>query len=199
MGWLTSGLKFGASLLGSVAKVTPGLSTVVGAASLGFDAYNALKPSPSNTGIGPPLGGLPALPGMNYAAAGLPTTTGGIKTIHSSPVVPTDKASIDAWISAGLIVPYNKLRPALRAPRGYRVVHVNGITVGMRADIARRLHLVGPTHKPPISVGQWHALKKAGHTIKVLNKVEKEAKKLARFATKGHHHLKALPAPHKRK
>jgi hypothetical protein len=195
-----------AKLAGGIAKnplvkmgagLVPGLGTALSVADLGFSAYGALK-GPSSSGPASGFGGgLPALPGMGGGPMGVAASMpvpyqGNLKTVHTSAMFPQDKASLDAWIAAGLLVPFNKLSVAHRAPRGYRVVHVNGITMGVRSDVARKMHLVPPTHKPPISVGQWHALKKAGHTIKIMDKVEKEVRKIARHATKGHH--RAHPA-----
>jgi hypothetical protein len=131
--------------------------------------------------------------GMAMSAMTAPSG-GGLKTVHTSPVVPTDMATLQAWQQAGLIIPYAALGVAHRARKGYRVVHVNGMTIGMRTDVARRLHLVAAHHKPPISVGEWHALKKSHSVIKKMAKVNKMVHALQRHG--GH---KAAPAIHHKK
>ncbi len=187
--------------VGSVAKMAtkiPGIGmiplvgTALSAVSAGTSLYEAFGPKSSPGLMDPGAGGgggLPALPGIASGFAppaggghiGAPITTsalmpmpgGGssLKTVHVNPQFPQDKATLDSWIAAGLLVPFNQLHSAYRAPKGFRVVHVNGVTMAVRSDVARRMKLVKPTHKPPISVGEWHALKKAHRTVKKVHKV----------------------------
>lgn len=172
-------VQIGASLIPGGGLVAKGLGLAASAATV-YGGYKALTGGFGNSGIAGamPTGGLPALPG----AAGVTQTTttmpmpmpgGGtsLKTVHINPLFPQDKASLDSWIAAGLLVPFNQLHTAYRAPRGFRVCHVNGTTMAVRNDIARKMHLVKPTHKPPISVGEYHSLKRAHRTIKKVHKI----------------------------
>lgn len=202
----------GASLVKSATKI-PGIGMIpllgnvasaVNLASSGMDIYHAMTGGGSggSGGAGLPAvpGGLPALPmaaSTSTTQMPMPMPGGGssMKTVHLSPMMPTDKATIDAWIAAGLIIPFNALHTAYRAPKGFRVVHVNGMTIAVRSDVARKMHLVAPSHKPPISVGEWHSLKRAQRTIKKVRKIHGLIKMVSDHTTssgqvKIHHHHK---------
>jgi len=137
-----------------------------------------------NTGIVKPAG-LPALPGMPMgAAAGLPATTSAGKI---APQFPTDKGSLDALVAAGIMIPFNKLGIKHYAPNGYVVVHVNGMTIGLRKAEARALHLWKAARKPPMSAGTWHAIQKSHQAVKVLKRMNKMMTSVANFG--GHRRL----------
>lgn len=168
--------------IGSIPIVGNAISLAAGAATIyeGVQAFGGHSggggggAGGSGSGLPTLPGGLPALPGAAQTTTmALPMPGGGssMKTVHLSPMMPQDKGTLDAWIAAGLIIPFNQLHTAFRAPKGFRVCHVNGMTIAVRSDVARKMHLVKPTHKPPISAGEWHGLKKAQRTIKKVKKV----------------------------
>lgn len=164
-------------------KSVPFVGTAVTVASTAYDVYNAAKPKPVTVVGGqglPALPGLPSLPqaglpkltgGPIMTAASVPATVGGVSvpaTIGRKAVaqMPTDMATLKALENAGLILPFNALGVKHYAPRGFVVVSRNGVTIGVRRDVAIRNGWFKPAHKPVISVGESQAMKKAAHAVK---------------------------------
>lgn len=71
------------------------------------------------------------------------------------------------------------LRSVPRAPRGYVVLRdAQGRPFGVLKQVARAFRLWKAKQKPPISVKQWNALKRANSTIRTMQKINKMAKTL---------------------
>ena len=67
----------------------------------------------------------------------------------------------------------HNLRTTYRSPiRGYVVVRdQNGDPYALPKKLARQYAGWKPSKKPPISVGEWEAVKKADRTVKKMHKV----------------------------
>lgn len=186
---LPSLLRGGAKLVKSVVK--PALQTVssagkipilgkalpyVGAAAAIADIGLNLKGKPASGGIAggtklPSIaGGLPPLPAMFGGTGGtgiLPKGPGGKLQL------PWNDPSVAQYLKA-FAIDDQYLRPAFRSPPGYVTVRdANGRPYPLLKIIARKFGLWKPAHKPPISVRDWQALKRSGHTVKKLRKVHK--------------------------
>lgn len=167
-------------MIGNVAKMVPGLGTVLGAASLATSAYNTFKPSGGGGGGLPALpggggGGLPALPG----SASAPAVVGNRSVFRDDPNI---SEALKAWaISA------HNLRTAYRSPiKGYVVVRdVNGDPYALPKQLARQYAGWRPSKKPPISVGEWESLKRAHRTVKKVRKVASKMAQVEKSVTKG--------------
>lgn len=193
-------LRKGAGLVKSVSKIPgvgmiPIVGNVVSAAGLAasaYGAYSALKGTPAMGGV---AGGMPALPPPGSTGGGiLPRGPGGaIQMPWSDP-----RESTAAGGSVALDDRY--LKPMFRAPRGY-VVMWDGGGRGMgrpfpvlrswavKNRYANGSRIFDPASKPPISVGEWNALKKADRVIKKLKTVNKRAMAVANFGS----HRRAAP------
>jgi len=74
------------------------------------------------------------------------------------------------------------LRTYYRAPPGYVVVRdANGKPFPVMKKAARMMGLWKPAKKPPISVRDWSALKRANSTVKKIKQVVKMAENVANF------------------
>lgn len=163
-----------ASAVGSVTKVpflgkalqaVPLIGTAVTAASLADDAFHAFGSSSDNASV-PALaartsGGLPALPG----SAGAPPIVGKRGVFRNDANLP------DA------LKPYAISKPDLkqyyRSPlKGYVIRHDSaGDPYAIPKKLATAYLGYKPAKKPPISVGEFHALKKAHRTVKKVRKI----------------------------
>jgi hypothetical protein len=126
---------------------------------------------------------MPAMPGM----PALPDNSGLYNVTHG----PGGALAIPGFgpnkMAGARTLDDSYLKVAYRAPKGYRVVRdEKGKPYAMEKHDAIRAGLSKRHHRPPISVGQWHALKKAKHVVKVLRKCDKEAARLMSFGHKGH-------------
>lgn len=185
-GLVKTALKYaGPALLGGAAeyavdKLTGGSSTPQAAAA-GLPALPGGAPA-----------GLPAMPAA--AGGGLPgvANLSPARGVHASHAPAMTLQQLQALQSQGLLIPFSQLRVAHKSPvRGYVVVHDSaGGTFAVRKDLARAWGMHVTHHRPPISVGEWHALEKSHRVVKKLRKVEKKAREIARYA--GHR-----PAEHK--
>lgn len=211
MGWLTSiehavGREVGPALrtigraapaLGGVADFIPGIGPVLGTAlTLGGSAlagYLGEKIASPGTpaAVTPGQAGLPALPGGSLPALPGAPVVGGAPVAAlgnaAGPMIPQLTLQVlQQYSAAGLLIPFASLRVVHKSPRkGFEVVHINGGTFAVTHALARAWGVHKVHHKPPISIGQWHALEKSAQTIKKLREVEKKARKIAGFA---HHH-----------
>lgn len=186
------GSKLVKSPVGRVAGLVPGLGTVVNAVGLGASAYGVYKAlSPSKpTGIaGPMPGGLPALPGMSGVRGSAPIMAPGNTGSFGIPRGPGGKMQLpwnDPSTPAFLkqfALDDSAIKICYRAPRGYVIVHdSSGRPFPLLKKIAQQYHLWKPAKKPPISVRDWSALKRADRTIHKM-------KKIVTMTTRIEHHV----------
>lgn len=162
-------VQLGASFIPGGGLLTKGLSVAAGAATA-YGAYNAIRGSSAPA----PAGGLPPLPGTNSPGI-LPRGPGG------GLQMPWNDASPDAQLKP-YTIDDRYLKVSYRAPKGYVVMWDGGAPgVGhpfaILKSAAKNLryhngHKVFRHHaKPPISVGEYHSLKKAHKTIKKVHKI----------------------------
>jgi len=94
------------------------------------------------------------------------------------------------------ILPFSSGKLFRRAPRGYVQVELStGERVMMIKHMAKSHGLWKPQPKPPISVRDWSALKRAGSVIRKLKEIGKRAEGIANFKTTRIVKQKQLPAP----
>lgn len=173
--------KFGAPLIGTVGKV--GLKVGMGmlgggpigtAIALGTAGYGAYKAFGGGSSSGPGLPTLPGNAGGGDAGAMMNPNMGNRSIFRNDP-------NIAAQLQ-NFAIPMRDLRVCYRAPRGYVIRHdEKGDPYALPKSIARKFAGWKPAHKPPISVGDWHSLKRAGNVIDKFKDIEKEAKKIANF------------------
>lgn len=150
-------------IVGNVAKAIPGLGTVVSLAGAGYTAYDLVKGSGGGGGM-PTLpsgfGGLPALPGQ-----GAPPIVGDRGWFQNDPNI--------ADALKPFAISMTNLRTVYRSPlKGYVVVRdVKGDPYALPKPMARKYAGWRPSKKPPISVGEWEAVKRADRTIKKVKKI----------------------------
>lgn len=147
-------------VVSTVARAVPGLGTAMTVASLGYGAYNAFKGGSSGGMPALPSGGMPALPG-----AGAPPIVGDRSILRDDPNV------IEA-IKPFAIAERN-LRTAYRSPiKGYVVVRDSvGDPLAVPKWIAKQYFGWKPSKKPPMSVGEWNAIKTADRACKKAKKI----------------------------
>lgn len=150
--------------VGTALKALPVVGTALTVADLASSAYNAF--GPSSAPAASPSGGLPALPPApgQTGGFGLPRGPGG----HLQ--LPTSDPSI-----AAALKPYSLddsfLKIRYHAPKGYVVMRdPQGRPFAVLKSMAKHYGWK-PHRKPPISVGEWHALKKAHRTVKKVHKI----------------------------
>jgi len=156
-------------LIGKAARAIP----FVGTAALAYDAYSVGKKL-----LGKPKApaGLPALSGL--PSLGVPMTTGGTSGPGLLPRGPSGKLQLpwnDPSTPAALknfALDDSYLRVYYRAPHGYVVVRdANGKPYPMMKWAARRFGLWTPGKKPPISVGEHQAIKRADRAVKKVRRI----------------------------
>lgn len=161
--------KLSRSPVGRLAGLVPGLGTVVNAVGIAggvAGAVSALSNRSGGSGSGLPMlpsgrGGLPMLPGT----AGAPSIVGDRSIFRNDPNI---AEALKQWaISKG------NLRVSYRSPmKGYVVVRdSNGDPFALPKDLARKYAGWKAGKKPPISVGDWQAVKRADKTVKKVRKV----------------------------
>lgn len=145
--------------VGMVGKVLTG-------GAIALSAYDLLK---GNSGGGPNLDlaggqkyGLPPIPGTG----GFPgKAQAGDRSIFRDD--PNIVAALQPWA-----IPARGLRASYRAPKGFVVRYDSaGDPYGIPKSLARAYLGWRPSKKPPISVGEWQAVKKADRTIKKMRKI----------------------------
>lgn len=152
-------------IVGTALKAVPGVGTALTLASVGFGAYNAFSgggAASGNTGV---AGGLPALPSMPaLPGAGAPSMVGDRSIFRNDPNV------VEA-IKPFAIAARN-LRTAYRSPlKGYVVVRDSaGDPMAVPKWIAKAYFGWKPSRKPPISVGEWNAIKTADRAARKVKK-----------------------------
>jgi len=206
MGWLSGAMKMTKSVMkspiGSMAmkfgKAVPFLGTGLAAVDIGMSAMDMMKGSGGGGSAGLPA--LPPAPGFGGNSMRGP---GGALQM------PGFGASTSAGGGAHTLDD-RYLKICYRAPRGYVVMWDGGAHgVGKPFAVLKRdaknmrypngSRVFHTHHKPPISVGDWHAFKRSHSVVKKLMKVEKEARHIAAFARRvgPHHHAPAI-AHHKK-
>lgn len=112
-------------------------------------------------------GSLPALPsGMNLPVPGMgaPTTMGDRSIFRNDPNV---IEAVKPWA-----ISKANLKTYYRAPKGFVIVYDSaGDPYALPRKMAMWLKLWKPAHKPPISVGDWQAVKRADRTVKRMKKI----------------------------
>lgn len=143
----------------TVAKALPVVGTVATVGGLAYDAYKGVS------GMG---GGMPALPGnmpMLPGMAGAPATMGNRGIFQNDP-------NIIQALQPFAISKAN-LRVSYRAPQKGFVIRYDGKgdPFAVPKNIARQYLGWKPSKKPPISVGDWEAVKRADRTVKKVKKI----------------------------
>lgn len=179
---------FGAILKGASALIRPvvgnaAVKGLVKKTALGATAYtlgNSIGGMLGGGGKG--AAGLPALPG----AAGLPALPGlGAPAIVGKRGIFRNDANVPAAIEQ-FAISKGDLRQSFRSPiPGYVVVRDQaGDPVAVPKFIAKAYFGWRPSKKPPISVGDWEAVKRADRTIKKVRKITATMTKVDK-ATRG--------------
>lgn len=154
-------LRGGSKTIRAIAK-QPIVKTVAKSTGIGAVAYgvgNTLFP----TGGG--SGNLPAFPAGNLPLPGTVPGMGQRSIFRDDPNVP---ANIEQFA-----IPERELRVYYRAPKGFVVMtDPNGQRFGVPKTIAREYGW-RPAKKPPISVGDWQAVKRADRTTKKMKNIFK--------------------------
>jgi len=140
-------------------KAVPVVGTVIGGAQLANVAFDMIGSSRSP--------GLPALPG-NFPAlpgTGAPPQVGDRGTFQNDPNI--------AKALEGFAISKANLKTYYRAGvKGYVVMKDrNGDAYGIPKYLAVRFLGYKSAKKPPISVGDWEAVKRADRTVKKVRKV----------------------------
>jgi len=147
---------------GAVLKV-PGVRSVIKQTAVGAAVYGAGNALFGGGGGG---GGLPALPGMSaLPGAGMPSVVGNRGIFQNDPNV---VAAIKPWA-----ISKANLRVSYRSPvKGFVIRYdEKGDPYAVPKDMARKYLGWKAGHKPPISVGDYQALKRADRTVKKMRKV----------------------------
>jgi len=121
-----------------------------------------------------PTGGMPMLPG-----AGAPSIVGDRGIFQNDPNI---VAALQPWV-----ISKTNLRQYYRSPiKGYVIRYdSNGDPYAIPKTLARQYLGWKPAKKPPISVGEYQALKKADRTVKKMRKVYSMMARVDANTTKG--------------
>lgn len=177
----------GAKAVSTGLKVAGAMSTAYGGYSAGKAILGTIKGSPA---------GLPALPGVGFSMPGLkvqPGQTGGgvlpSKWIPRGPggrmQLPWNDPSVPAFLKQ-FALDDSFIKPAMRAPRGYVIIRdADGQPYPVLKKIAQQFGLWKPGKKPPISVGDFQALKRADRTVKKMRKIYATIARVDKATTKG--------------
>jgi len=139
---------------GKALQAVPVLGNALALASAGAAVSSAFGGKSSS------MPALPALPGASSA---------GLSTMGNRSIFRND-ANVQDWMKP-YAISKGDLRVQYRAPKGFVVLHDSvGDPYAVPKQIAR---MVGwrPSAKPPISVGDWNAVKKADRTVKKMRKI----------------------------
>jgi len=151
-------------IVGNVLKAVPGVGTALSLAGAATGAYQLL-------GGGGGGGGLPALPqGFTGGVPALPG--GGAPPIVGDRSVFRDDPNIVAALQPFAISMRN-LKQYYRAPiKGYVIRRDSaGDPYAIPKHLAKKFLGYKSAKKPPISVGEWEAVKRADRTIKKMKKI----------------------------
>jgi hypothetical protein len=156
------------------ATAIPVVGNVLGAAG-GLAAISSAMGSRGSSNLPAlPSGGLPALPG-----AGAPAIVGQRGIFQNDPNI---VAALQPWA-----ISKANLRVSYRSPMKGFVIRYdsNGDPYAIPKTLARQYLGWKPAKKPPISVGEYQALKKADRTVKKMRKVYSMISRVDAGTTKG--------------
>lgn len=106
----------------------------------------------------------------------------GNRSIFRNDPNSTKQVEAVAIAKGDLVVSYR--RPRGHAYKNFVVVRDdNGDPMAVPKTVARANFGWKPNKKPPISVGQWSAVKKASRVVKTLKKINKEVASVANFGS----------------
>lgn len=202
MGWLTN-MKKGARAVGH-GVMTSARATLKGANPISATLQGGFAAANYSGGSGGGLpGGLPPLGAYGLPALPSPTGTGGVIKAYPVPggdrrmpiPLPTTTQDFQQWHQMGFWLPLTQTPTQYNPPRNFVMVGwqtAGGMVRGcMRRELAMKLGLWRPAHKPPISVGVHQAMKKAVHGIERMKDLKKLVNTVHRNLDK-HGHVKKL-------
>jgi len=152
-------------IVGNVLKAVPGVGTALSLAGAATGAYQLL-------GGGGGGGGLPAIP-SGFAGGNLPALPGGgAPPIVGSRSILRDDPNVVEALKPWAIATRN-LKQYYRAPlKGYVIRRDSaGDPYAIPKFLATKYLGYKSAKKPPISVGDWEAVKRADRTIKSVRKI----------------------------
>lgn len=133
-------------------------------------------------------GNTPSLPSLPSGVGGLPVPSfpGGMAPpkMGDRGVFQNDPNVVEA-IKPWAISKAN-LKQYYRAPKGFVIVYDSvGDPYAIPRKMAIWLRLWKPAHKPPISVGDWQAVKRADRTVKKMRKIFRTTTRVDKSITGG--------------
>lgn len=174
MGWLKSITKVARGAVSPVLSGARAINKIPGA-GVALKAVpvvgNALALAGAASAVSSAFGGkssgLPAMPGGLPALPG--ASAGGLATMGNRGIFRND-ANVADWMKP-FTISKGDLRVQYRAPKGFVVLRDSvGDPYAVPKQVARMLGWK-PASKPPISVGDWNAVKKADRTVKKMRKI----------------------------
>lgn len=160
----------------------PAVKSVVKSIPGGAAAYAAGNLLTSSLGGG---GGMPALP-AGVGGLPVPSFPGGMlpPKMGDRGIFQNDPNVIEA-IKPWAISKAN-LKQYYRAPKGFVIVYDSvGDPYAIPRKMAMWLRLWKPAAKPPISVGDWQAVKRADRTVKKMRKIFRTTTRIDKSITGG--------------
>lgn len=183
----------GGGMVATGLKAASALSTAYTGYQAVKGAVNAVRGKSSPVMSQMPMG-LPALPGMGgRSVAVTPGQTGGgwnpLKWVPRGPggrmQLPWNDPSVPAFLKQ-FALDDSFIKPAMRAPKGYVIIRdADGQPYPVLKKVAQQFGLWKPGKKPPISVGEYQALKKADRTVKKMRKIYATIARVDKATTKG--------------
>lgn len=146
----------------NVVKAIPVVGTIASIGSVGYDIYKSAAGGGGGMPSLPPMAaGLPALPG----SAGAPAKMGERGWFQNDPNI---VAALQPWA-----ISKANLRTSYRSPvKGFVIRYDgNGDAFAIPKALAKAYLGWKPSKKPPISVGDWEAVKRADRTVKKVRRV----------------------------
>jgi len=176
MGWGKSLMMVGRGviknpLIKGAASFIPGASLALSGVSIASDLGLFGKGSSSNSLMAGP-GGMPPLPPL-----------AGNRSVFRNDPNSSKQVEAVAIAKGDLTISY-------RRPRGHQYKNFvvvrdnNGDPMAVPKTVARQQFGWKSAKKPPISVGQWSAVKKASRVVKTLKKINKEVASVANFGSR---------------
>lgn len=165
---------------GRTASKIPGVGAIPVVGNV-LAAAGGLAAVSSMVGGGGSSGSLPALPGnmaLPVPGMGAPPTMGSRGIFQNDPNV---IEAVKPWA-----ISKANLKTYYRAPKGFVIVYDSaGDPYALPRKMAMWLKLWKPAHKPPISVGDWQAVKRADRTVKRMKKIVRMTTTVDRNITGG--------------
>lgn len=155
-------------VLGNVMKAVPFVGTALSVANMASDVMGGFGGGGGGGG-----GGMPAMPTARYAGGlpALPGTAGSNPVVGQRGVFRNDPNVVEAL--KPFAISQHNLRQYYRAPMKGFVVRrdQNGDAFAIPKSMAIKYLGYKSHKKPPISVGDWEAVKRADRTVKKVRKV----------------------------